>query len=75
MRSIKQKRRKSKRLGRTEGRNLATFLTEDMDTKVVMTQALIPLGLMAVNEMLQQEVESAGSHATIFARNDAGMVR
>jgi transposase-like protein len=56
MRSIKQKRSKSKRLGKPEGRDLATFLTGDIDTQVVLIQALIPLGLMAVNDLLQQEV-------------------
>ncbi len=58
MKSIKQNRNKSKRLGNPEERSLPTFLAEDMDTKVALIKALIPLGLMAVNEMLQGELET-----------------
>lgn len=57
MRSIKQKRSKSRRLGQPELSGYANFLTEEMDTKLALIQALVPLGLMAVNDMLQQEVE------------------
>ncbi len=58
MKSIKQKRSKSKRLGDPEMRGLPSFLTEDIDTKVELIKTLIPLGLMAVNEMLQGELET-----------------
>ena len=30
---------------------------EDLDTRVALIQALIPLGLLAVEEVLQREVE------------------
>lgn len=57
MKSIRQKRGKSKRLGDPEMRGLPSFLTEDMDTKVALIRSLVPLGLMAINDMLQREVE------------------
>jgi transposase-like protein len=58
MKSIKQNSKKSKRLGDPEMRGLPSFLTEDIDTKVALIKTLIPLGLMAVNEMLQGELET-----------------
>jgi len=62
MKSIKQKRSKSKRLGEPEMRGLPSFLSEDMETKVALIQSLVPLGLMAINDMLQREVaELAGN--------------
>ena len=62
MKSIKQKRSKSKRLGDPEMRGLPSFLSEDMETKVALIQSLVPLGLMAINDMLQREVaELAGN--------------
>ena len=43
-------------------RGLPSFLSEDMDTKVALIQSLVPLGLMAINDMLQREVtELAGN--------------
>lgn len=57
MKSIRQKRGKSKRLGEPELRGLPSFLSEDIDTKVFLIQSLVPLGLMAVNDMLQREVD------------------
>ena len=39
-------------------RGLPSFLTEDIDTKVALIKTLIPLGLMAVNDMLQGELET-----------------
>ena len=58
MKSIRQKRGKSKRLGDPEMRGLPSFLTEDIDTKVALIKTLIPLGLMAVNDILQGELET-----------------
>ena len=58
MKSIKQNGKKSKRLGNPEERRLPTFLAEDIDTKVELIKTLIPLGLMAVNDMLQGELET-----------------
>ena len=43
MKSIKQNRNKSKRLGNPEERSLPTFLAEDMDTKVALIKTLIQL--------------------------------
>jgi len=40
------------------GRRQAGALTEDLGTRVAMIQALIPLGLEAVRDVLQQDVEA-----------------
>jgi len=69
MKSIRQKRSKSKRLGDPEMRGLPSFLTEDMDTKVSLIRSLVPLGLMAINDMLQREVEELAG--TRYQRDSA----
>ena len=58
MKSIKQNRNKSKRLGDPERRGLPFFFSADMDTKLELVRSLVPLGLMAVNDMLQGELET-----------------
>ena len=56
MRSITKRRCKSKRLGEAVDGSAVDFPRESVDTKVELIRALIPLGLMAVQEMLEQEV-------------------
>ncbi len=56
MSSITKRRRKSKRLGVAVDWSAKDFHTEQLDTKVELIRALIPLGLMAVQEMLEDEV-------------------
>ncbi len=41
---------------------------EDLDTRIVLIQALIPLGLQAVAEVLQQEVQALAGPR--YARED-----
>jgi len=50
------------------------FLTGDIQTKVELIQALIPLGLMAVPEQLKEEVEELAGER--YSRNvfDRGRV-
>lgn len=43
--------------GQFVGRRQAGLLTEDLDTEVALIQALIPLGLEAVHDVLRREVE------------------
>jgi hypothetical protein len=56
MRSMTKRRRKSKRLGAPAQCSAADYLNGSIDTKVELIRALIPLGLMAVQEMLEDEV-------------------
>jgi hypothetical protein len=49
--------RRGKRRGRAEERALGLEQElRELDTRVAMIQALVPLGLQAVNDMLQEEV-------------------
>ena len=57
MKRFEQKRRKSKRLGTAEDRKMADLQGMEIDTRVELIRALIPLGLMHVQEMLEQEVD------------------
>jgi transposase-like protein len=56
MRSISKRRRKSKRLGDPVDWSGLGFHDQPIDTKVELIRALIPLGLMALQEMLEAEV-------------------
>ena len=56
MKSFEQKRRKSKRLGKAEQRSMADYRVMEFDTRVELIRSLIPLGLMHVGEMLDEEV-------------------
>ena len=60
LRSVK-KRKKSRRLGEVEIISRAEYAEFDVDSKVEAIRALIPLGLMHVAELLDDEVtELAG---------------
>lgn len=56
MRSISKRRRKSKRLGEPVDWSALGFHDQPIDTQVELIRALIPLGLMAMQEMLEAEV-------------------
>ena len=56
MRSISKRRRKSKRLGEPVDWSAIDFHRQPIDSKVELIGALIPLGLMAMQEMLEAEV-------------------
>lgn len=56
MRSISKRRRKSKRLGEPVEGSALGFHDQPIDTQVELIRALIPLGLMAMQEMLEAEV-------------------
>lgn len=56
MHSIDRNKSKLNRLGRAKGHSWSDFQVAETDTKVELIRALIPLGLMAVGEMLEAEV-------------------
>ena len=56
MYSITKRRRKSKRFGEAVDWSVLDLPSQPIDTKVELIRALIPLGLMAVQEMLEDEV-------------------
>ena len=69
LRSI-AKRKKSRVLGKVQVVRRDEYETLDLDTKVEMIRALVPLGLMHVYELLDQEVTAlAGSR---YAHGDGG---
>ncbi len=55
LRSVK-KRKKSRRLGEVEVISRDEYAEFDVDSKVEMIRALVPLGLMHVAELLDDEV-------------------
>jgi len=60
LRSV-QKRKKSRRLGKVDVVHREVYAEFDVDSKVEMIRALVPLGLMHIQEMLDAEVvELAG---------------
>ncbi len=70
LRSIK-KRKKSRRLGEVEVISRDEYADFDVDSKVEMIRALVPLGLMHVAELLDDEVmELAGAR---HARKESTM--
>ncbi len=56
MRSISKRRRKSKRLGEPVDWSAIDFHRQPIDTKVELIRALVPLGLMALQDTLEAEV-------------------
>ena len=57
LRTVK-KRKKSRRLGEVEVVNREGYAELDVDSKVEMIRALVPLGLMHVHELLDDEVKA-----------------
>jgi hypothetical protein len=55
-------RRKSKRLGTADVISAEDYEGQPVDSKIELIRALVPLGLMAIKDMLEQEVcELAGA--------------
>ena len=65
MRNITKRRRKSKRLGEAEDWSAMDLQNQPIDTKVELIRALIPLGLMAMQEMLEAAVCALAGAATV----------
>ena len=57
LRSVK-KRKKSRVLGEVQVVSREEYTGLDMDSKVEMIRALVPLGLMQVEELLDEEVKA-----------------
>ena len=62
LRSVK-KRKKSRRLGEVEVVEREEYGELELDSKVEMIRALVPLGLMHVHELLDDEVKGVGGRA------------
>ncbi|MCZ6525385.1 MAG: hypothetical protein O6928_02320, partial [Gammaproteobacteria bacterium] len=56
MRDSKRKGKKSKCLGPAAALDVADYLQQPIATKVELIRSLIPLGLMAIEQMLEQEI-------------------
>ena len=70
LRSV-QKRKKSRRLGEVDVISREEYAEFDVDSKVEMIRALVPLGLMHVQELLDDEIaELAGAR---HARKESSM--
>ncbi len=83
LRSLR-KRKKTKHLGKIEISDRETYKDFDVDTKVELIRALIPLGLMNIVELLDEEVirlagpchaRKAGDYAGIRHGRNPGSVR
>ncbi len=68
-RSVK-KRKKSRVLGEVEVMSREEYTGLDVDSKVEMIRALIPLGLMHVEELLDEEVKALARER--YARKEGG---
>ena len=67
-RSVK-KRKKSRVLGEVEVMSREEYTGLDVDSKVEMIRALVPLGLMHVEELLDEEVKALAGER--YARKEA----
>ena len=70
LRSVR-KRKKSRRLGEVDIIRREEYGGFDVDSKVEMIRALVPVGLMHVQELLDQEVTALASER--YARKDASV--
>ncbi len=70
LRSVK-KRKKSRVLGEVEVLSREEYSGLELDSKVEMIRALIPLGLMHVEELLDEEVKSLAGER--YARKEAAL--
>ena len=53
-----RKRKKARRLGRVEVRRREDYSELELDAKVELFRSLVPLGLMHVEELLDEEVSA-----------------
>ena len=67
LRSVK-KRKKSRRLGEVEIVSREEYAEFELDAKVEMIRSLVPLGLMRVHELLDDEVKALGGER--YARKE-----
>ena len=67
LRAVK-KRKKARRLGAVEVVDRTTYADLDVDAKVELIRSLVPLGLMHVEEMLDEEVTALAGER--YARKD-----
>ncbi len=67
LRSVK-KRKKSRRLGEVEIVSREEYAEFELDAKVKMIRSLVPLGLMRVHELLDDEVKALGGER--YARKE-----
>ena len=88
LRSVK-KRKKSRRLGEVALVSREEYAELELDAKIEMIRSLVPLGLMRVHELLDDEVKALaggryarkeersrqGSGASTTGRSAAGFVR
>ncbi len=70
LRSVK-KSKKSRRLGKVDVVSREKYAEFDVDSKVEMIRALVPLGLMHVHEMLDDEVKALAGER--YARKEASI--
>ena len=70
LRSVK-KRKKSRVLGEVEVLSREEYSGLELDSKVEMIRALIPLGLMHVEELLDEEVKALAGER--YARKEAAL--
>ena len=70
LRSVK-KRKKSRVLGEAEVMSREQYTGQDVDTKIEMIRALVPLGLMHVEELLDEEVKALAGER--YARKEASL--
>jgi len=63
------RRKKKRRLGQVQMVDRESYAESEMDTKVEMIRALVPLGLMHVGELLEEEVTALAGER--YARKEA----
>ena len=68
MKKVEKKQRKSNRKTRVEATMALLKRREDIGSRLALIQQLIPIGLMAVEELLQEEVTALAKGP--YTRND-----
>ena len=66
------RRRKQRRLGRIEIVPRELYEELELNSRVELIRSLIPLGLMHVQELLEEEVRELAEHATSARRGARG---
>lgn len=70
VRSVR-KRKKNRKLGKVEVVGREEYADQDLDTKVELIRSLVPIGLMHVYELLDQEVTALAGER--YARKEASV--
>jgi transposase-like protein len=71
LRSVKKRKKKSRRLGEVDIVRREEYEELEVDSKVEMIRALVPLGLMHVHELLDEEVTALAGER--YARKEASV--